>query len=305
MRPETDLSLVLPAYDEGARLPRALEALRTFSVERGLNVEIVVASDGSTDGTVPIAEAWAARRIPGFAVRVVEIPHRGKGAAVRAGMREVTGPVVGYCDVDLSAGPDAIVDLRAAIEAGADVAIASRGLPESVLEVRQPWHRERAGRLFNLALRRLTRITIQDTQCGLKLFRAEVARQLFRHMRIDGFAFDAELMVLAARLGHSVKEVPVRWTHDPGSRLSFRRDSILMARDTIRIVRRLGRAEVHQPGIPALRAIDRMASSEERHWWYVAKRRLVGAMIDRSGNRGRPCLDVGCGAGAMVAEASL
>jgi SAM-dependent methyltransferase len=234
---------------------------------------------------------------------VVQIAHRGKGAAVRAGIQATTAPIVGYCDVDLSAGTDALWDLYAEIRKGEDIAIASRGLAASVLEVRQPWYRERAGRAFNLLLRRVAGIDCRDTQCGLKLFRRGVALEIFRHQRIDGFAFDAEVVVLAARLGFAVREVAVRWSHQEGSRLKFVRDGVFMCRDIVRIVRRLRPGTVHALGIPSARAMEMMTTSEDVHWWHVAKRRLVVDLLDRHGSSGS-CLDVGCGGGAMVGEVS-
>jgi ubiquinone/menaquinone biosynthesis C-methylase UbiE len=130
-----------------------------------------------------------------------------------------------------------------------------------------------------------------------------VAREIFRHQRVDGFAFDAEVIVLAVRLGFSVVEVPVRWCHCDGSKVSFVRDGFAMCRDTIRIVRGLRSGNVHALGIPTPEAMEMMAASEDAHWWHVAKRRLVGDLLDRHAPAG-PCLDVGCGAGAMVARAS-
>ena len=260
---DADLSLCVPVYDEALRLPIALERLSTFAQASGLTLEVVVADDGSRDGTADIARQWAAERnSPTMSVRVVAIAHRGKGAAVRAGLREARAPIVGYCDVDLSAGPEEVEALYREIKDGADVAIASRALPESVLEVHQPWLRELGGRCFNAFLRRTTGIQFRDTQCGLKLFRSEVATEIMRYQRLDGFAFDAELVVLAVRLGYDIKELPVRWSHDPASKVSIHRDSLAMSRDILRIVRRLREGKVHSMGIPDPNAMDRMTSGE-------------------------------------------
>ncbi len=297
---EADLALVIPCYDEERRLPKALERLERYARESGIALQLIVADDGSNDATRSIAEAFGRR--PGIVVDYVRIAHRGKGAAVRAGMRIARAPVVGYCDVDLSAGPDAIDDLYHHIKGGADMAIASRGLPDSVLDVRQPWYREQAGRAFNLVLRKTCRIPYRDTQCGLKLMREEVAKGIFHHQRLDGFAFDAEVVVLAVRLGYSVEEIPIRWTHDDGSKLSLARDSLRMARDIFRIVRRVRGGSIQAPGVPTAQAIDTMASSERTHWWHAAKRRVVLGALDGAG--AGPCLDVGCGGGATLAEIS-
>jgi glycosyltransferase involved in cell wall biosynthesis len=295
-----DLSLVLPAYNESARLPAALERLRDFATVSGLVIECIVSDDGSDDDTAAIARAWPSTGQ--FAVRVVPIRHRGKGAAVRAGMTVATAPISGYSDVDLSAGPDAVALLYAKVKDGADVAIASRAHPESVLVVRQPWYRERAGHVFNFVLRKLARVPFRDTQCGLKLFRREAATAIFAKQRLDGFAFDAEVVVIALRLGSAVEEVPIRWSHAEGSKLSMVKDSFRMARDISRIVRRVGRGDLHGLGVPTAEAIDTMAAVEDRHWWYVTKRKLVRRSIRASGTSG-PCLDVGCGGGAVLLEA--
>lgn len=297
-----DVALVIPAYNEERRLAATLDQIAVFLDAEALTAEIIVVDDGSRDRTRAVAERWAAeRRHPGVAVRVVGIDHRGKGAAVRAGMMLADAPVVGYCDADRSAGPDAFTKVyRALLESGTDLAMGSRGLPGSVLPIRQPWYRERAGRAFNFVLRKLARVPYRDTQCGLKLFKRDAARQIFRHQRIDGFAFDAEVVVLARRLGFSTQEVPIRWSHAEESRVSLVSDSLRMLRDVIRIVRRLGRAEVHELGVPSPAAMRMMVTSEESHWWHVAKRKLVQQLVATYAPEGY-CLDVGCGGGATAA----
>lgn len=295
---------MIPTYDEEARLPRTLDRLVGFVVENGLAAQIIVADDGSRDSTRRIARDWIEdRSSEEVTFQLVEIDHRGKGAAVRAGMLAAQAPIVGYSDTDLSAGPDAIDKLYRVVKGGADMAMGSRGLAESVLPVRQPWYRERAGRTFNLILRKLSRVPYRDTQCGLKLFRYEAAKEIFKHQRLDGFAFDAEAVVLALKLGYTVEEVPIRWAHEDGSKVSLFGDSFRMGRDILRIVRRLGRLPVHAPGIPTETAMDMMVSAEDTHWWHLAKRSLVAGIL-ASEEAGDPCLDVGCGGGAMMLQAA-
>ena len=237
-----DLSLVMPVYNEEARLPTTLSRLAAFAQDAGLGLEIVVADDGSTDGTTARYDAWAAEHHPAaLNARLVRIPHAGKGAAVRAGMLHVSAPIVGYCDADLSAGPDAILQLLEAVRKGADFAMASRGLRESVLAIRQPWYREFAGRTFNVGMRLITGVPFKDTQCGLKLIRAEPARAIFARQRLDGFAFDIELVLLAMQMHLRIVEIPIRWAHSEGSKVSMVGDSLRMARDTIRVARRIRR----------------------------------------------------------------
>jgi dolichyl-phosphate beta-glucosyltransferase len=299
-----DLSLVVPAFNEEGRLPAVLDRLEAFAQETGLALEIVLADDGSSDRSSEVFQEWSdTPRSAAVVTRAVKIAHRGKGAAVRAGMALVTAPIVGYCDADLSAGPDAIVQLLASIRQGADVSIASRGLPGSILEIHQPWYRELAGRTLNLGLRALTRMPFKDTQCGLKLFRAAPAREIFVRQRVDGFAFDIEIILIAGRLGYRVEEIPIRWAHATGSKVSLARDSMRMARDTLRVVRRLNAGHLQPPGVPGPEAMHTMTGVEDTHWWHVAKRRLV---LDRllAASPVRRCLDVGCGGGAMLAEAA-
>jgi len=298
-----DLFLVLPAYNEERRIPGSLERLKEFGARTGIKMQLSVVDDGSTDSTCQTVTAWAtANAGPAFGVQLLKAAHRGKGAAVRAGMMKADAPIVGYCDVDLSAGPDALQTLYSAITQGADLAMASRGMAGSILEVRQSWYRERAGRLFNWFLRKVTGIAFRDTQCGLKLFRAEAAAEIFRLQRVDGFAFDAEVVLLAGRLGLEIQEIPVRWTNDPDSKISYFRDSTAVLIDTIRVIRRLRRGSVHAPGIPIPDAMDRMVNSEQTHWWHIAKRNLVMSILANEPT-GR-CLDLGCGGGAMLAEAA-
>ena len=299
----------MPVFNEEGRLPATLERLAAFAVQASLHLEVIVADDGSVDGTAAAYQRWAPTAShTAMTTRFITIRHRGKGAAVRAGMAFVNAPVVGYCDADLSAGPDAIVQLREAIGRGADVAMASRGLSDSVLDIRQPWYREFAGRTFNVGLRLITGLPFKDTQCGLKLFRAEAARDIFPRQRLDGFAFDIEVILLAVKLGLRVEEVPIHWAHSEGSKVSLFRDSRRMAGDAWRVTRRLRREHfgdrtTHQPGVPDDNAMEMMTGGEDTHWWHVAKRQLVTELLDPP-SPSRRCLDIGCGGGAMLAAAA-
>lgn len=302
---QADVALVIPAYNEERRIAATLDQIADFFTDRDLTAQIVVVDDGSRDDTRRIAELWDENNGHSHVrLDVIVLDHRGKGAAVRAGMTIADAPVIGYCDADRSAGPDAFAAVYDALAhgegGGVDVAMGSRGMPDSVLPVRQPWYRESAGRVFNLVLRRFARVPYRDTQCGLKMFTGDAARSIFRHQRLDGFAFDAEVVVLAERLGFRVREVPITWSHAEESRVSLVRDSLRMLRDVLRIVRRLGRADVHEPGVPSAAAMRMMMDSEETHWWHVAKRELVQQLVAEHAAGGY-CLDVGCGGGATVA----
>lgn len=300
-----DLALVIPAYNEQNRLPRTLDRLAGMSRDSGLCIHVLVVDDGSEDGTAACVRARQHHfSSTPLSLALTHIRHRGKGAAVRAGMQKVSAPVIGYCDADLSAGPDAILQVYDRVRQGSDMAMGSRGLPDSVLEIRQPFYRERAGKLFNLMLRKLAGIPHRDTQCGLKLFREEVAAEIFRRQRIDGFAFDVEVVALALALGFQVEEVPIHWAHAESSRVSMVRDPMKMLGDVFRVVRPLRRLSprTERLGIPSEPALEQMIRSEEHHWWHMAKRELIGETIVHHSQA--PCLDIGCGGGRMVALAS-
>jgi dolichyl-phosphate beta-glucosyltransferase len=238
------LCIVVPVFNEEHRLPALLEALHReadeIAARAGLVlVEVIAVDDGSTDGTTELlvrADDLGGRftfeRFP---------ENRGKGAAVRAGMLRATADVALMTDVDLSTPLDELVRLAAELGEGADVCIASRALRESEIVVRQPRHRELMGKAFNVIVRALTRVPWKDTQCGFKLFRLSTSRRLFELQRVDGFAFDMELLVLARRLGLQVAEVPVRWIDNPDTRVGLLTSSTRMALDALGIALRARR----------------------------------------------------------------
>ncbi len=236
---EVGLSIVVPAYQEEARIRRALETLAAFLRARGEPFEVLVVDDGSRDATPALVEEFARGR-EGFAL--VRLPaNRGKGAAVREGLARARGARVLFTDADLSTPLEELDALDRELRDGADFVLASRGLAGSRLEVRQPWYRERMGKIFNGIVRLLTGIPFRDTQCGFKLLRGDAARALAGEMREDGFSFDVELILLARRRGLALREVPVAWRNDTGSRVNPVWDSAAMLAALVRIVRRTGR----------------------------------------------------------------
>ena len=232
---ELTLSIVLPAYNESARLLSSLEGL-TDHVDLG-STEIIVVDDGSTDDTAVIAEA-ALRDAPCHRVLHLDT-NRGKGAAIRAGVLEATGPAVVYMDADLATDLNDLKKLLLALD-GADVAVGSRTATDAIV-INGTWSRSVMARVFNLMARRVTRLPLRDTQCGFKAFRTEIARELFSRSRIDGFAFDVEILALAQRMNLRIVEVPVTWTAIHGSSVRNIRDPLQMTRDIFRIARRLRR----------------------------------------------------------------
>jgi dolichyl-phosphate beta-glucosyltransferase len=206
------LSVVIPAYNEERRLPATLSAVLADLRGRRRPFEVLVADDGSSDATAGLA------REAGPEVRVLRLPHRGKGAAVRDGVLASCGDLVLVTDADLST-PIEEVDLLVAALERCEVAIGSRNVAGARVAVRQRLDRRVMGRVFNLLVRLLLLPGLQDTQCGVKLFRRDVALAVFGRCQSDGFAFDVEALSLARRLGHRVAEVPVEWRNSPDSRV--------------------------------------------------------------------------------------
>jgi dolichyl-phosphate beta-glucosyltransferase len=189
---------------------------------------------GGSEAPEPVASRETLSRLGDG--RVITLPHnQGKGAAVRAGMLAARGERILFSDADLSAPIEEERKLSAAIEAGADVAIGSRSHPGAEITKAQGVVRQSMGRTFNVGLRVLGLTRFRDTQCGFKMFRREAARKIFSEARIDGFAFDVEVLLLATRAGHRIDEVPVEWENDPASRLHMIRDSVRMILEVLRI----------------------------------------------------------------------
>ncbi len=226
------LAVVVPAYDEEARIGSTLARMDEYFQAQSYTWSVTVVSDGSRDATPAIVEAFAETH-PGFALHAYA-PNRGKGHAVRVGVHAAEADLILFSDADLATPIEEVDKLLAAIE-GADIAIGSRPLRDSNLEVRQPWHREMLGRAFNLAVQTLAVGGIQDTQCGFKLFRGPVAHEVFRRCEIDGFGFDFEALMVARDLGYRIVEVPIRWRHQDGSKVVLMRDGPRMLGDLVRL----------------------------------------------------------------------
>jgi len=219
-------SIVLPAYNESARIAATLGRILAHASQRDWQIEVIVVNDGSTDDTARIVREYASKHP---ALRLLENPgNRGKGYSVRNGMLQAQGDILLFSDADLSS-PIAEADkLFSAIHQGADVAIGSRWVKAELQIKRQPLYRQFLGRIFNLALRLVLGLNFKDTQCGFKAFTRDAAQKLFPLQRIERWGFDPELLYLARKRGLAVIEVPVAWSHREGTRINPVLDGIRM-----------------------------------------------------------------------------
>lgn len=226
------LSIVIPAYNEAARIGKALEEVRKYVASRPFASELLLVDDGSSDSTPDLFRQfqtlWPETHI--FRNEV----NRGKGFSVRRGMLAAQGDFILFTDADLSAPIEEAEKLLRALESsGGDAAVGSRALDRKLIGVHQPWPREFAGRCFNFLVRVLTGLSIHDTQCGFKLFRRATTRKAFELQRVERFGFDPEVLFLVARLGGKIVEVPVRWNDNPATKIRFLRDSTRMLVDLV------------------------------------------------------------------------
>jgi dolichyl-phosphate beta-glucosyltransferase len=229
------ISIIIPAYNESQRIGTTLDQIKESFSGKPYTWEIVLVDDGSSDDTVAVAR----EHMPESRLRILPNPRNlGKGTSIRNGMLAARGEFLLFSDADLSTPIEELDKLLSYCQRGYDVAIGSRALKESRLEVRQPWYREFMGRVFNVMVRVLALSGIKDTQCGFKLFTREAAQAIFPKQRLSGFAFDVEILLLARKAGYRIKEVPVRWINSPSSKVSAFRDSLRMFIDLVKL--RLG-----------------------------------------------------------------
>jgi glycosyltransferase involved in cell wall biosynthesis len=226
-------SIVIPAYNEGGRIPATLDSVISCVRKFGWDAEIIVVNDGSSDNTAAVVREIA-KSAP--ELRLIENPgNRGKGYSVRSGILQALGEVVMFTDADLSSPMEEAQRLFDAIAAGADIAIGSRWLESSRQTHRQPFYRQFFGRCFNAATRAIMRLPFADTQCGFKAFTRHAAQTVFQLQTIERWGFDPEILFIALKRGFRVVEVPVSWAHDARTRMSYLRDGITMLEELARV----------------------------------------------------------------------
>jgi dolichyl-phosphate beta-glucosyltransferase len=258
-----DLTVVVPAFNEAARLQMTLPQIISYLSELRESAELIVVDDGSTDATAAVAEAALANS-GSVQARVLRYEtNRGKGYAVRFGLLAAGADVALFSDADLSTPITELPKLIDPVRRGeCDLAFGSRALDRSLIGLHQPWRREQGGRVFNLLVRVATGLSFWDTQCGFKAFRMSVCRPLLEAAKIDRFGFDVELIYLAQLAGLRLCEIPVRWNHDPASKVSVMRDSFRMI-DEVRRVRREAASGAYDAVIEAARATAKIATTED------------------------------------------
>jgi len=227
------LSVVVPCYNEEQRLPRTVEQIERYLDAKKAPYELILVDDGSADGTRQVMDAAAARH---DGVRVEALPrNRGKGRALAVGVASATGDEILLTDADLSTPIEELDKLQAALSNGAGVAIGSRALRDSRVEVSQPFYRVLMGKAFNLIVQAVLLPGIWDTQCGFKLFRADVAHEVFAGLSTDGFGYDPEVLYRARKHGVKIAEVPVVWRNSAPTKVSPISSSLDMLRHVIRV----------------------------------------------------------------------
>jgi len=224
-----DISVVIPAYNEAERLPPTLQKVVPYLEKLGMDWELLVVDNNSTDNTADIIKHFAEKQPR---VKLIFQAEPGKGAALHKGMLAAQGDIVLFSDADLSCPIEEEVKLREALYNGYDVAIASRRLKDSIVD--KSLKREAMSALFNWMVQLLALPGIRDSQCGFKAFKADVNKRLFAAGLVTGWAFDVEILFLARKCGYRIAELPVRWVQVEGSKVSAIKDAICMAIDIIK-----------------------------------------------------------------------
>jgi SAM-dependent methyltransferase len=301
------LTLVVPVFNEQARIPEYAPELIEFLDRLPAGSELVFVDDGSTDGSVSLLEAIITKHAgPGRSARVLRRAHEGKGAAVAAGIRAARSEYAGFCDLDLSTPLDDLDRIFRAATRADLLATGSRDLASSTLVRRESRTREFLGRAYNRLLQATVAPGIVDTQCGAKVARRALWHEILPHCTERGYAWDAEVIAVALALGKTVQEVPIAWRHDDRSKVHVLRDGAAMVVATRRILRTATSARAARP--PAAGEVFDDANAEilmqsDRHWWFRSKAAFVATALRRTASTPPTgfLVDVGAGSGGVTA----
>ncbi len=317
-----DISIVIPAYNEETRIIPTLEKVYGYFASMGTEFEIIVVDDGSKDNTVEIVKQWQrTRKIPspsrgegrgeGAKEKTVKIishsANRGKGAAVRTGVLEAGGELILFSDADLSTPIEEFEKLKKAVDDGYDIAIGSRGLPDSKIAVPQPWYRRYVGKIFPYLVRLIVMKNFRDTQCGFKLFKKEAGKALFGELQTAGFAFDVEILYRAVKSGLKTKEIPVVWLNSPQSKVTMIKEpfkmlvAVLKIRKNISIKTNGGSGRDNTIFMPEDH-MDKLYNNPNPIVRSVHNGRLnsIAELIPK--REGLKILDAGCGEGHLIGK---
>ena len=239
------ISIIVPAFEESERLGDSVRRILSFIQNDNLAAELIIVDDGSRDNTAEIARQTCAE-FPAITTKVIRYEqNKGKGYAVKIGLLEAKGEVALFSDADLSTPIEELYKLVEPIQNGEfDVTFGSRALDRSLIGTHQPWRREQGGKVFNFIVRTLTQLPFWDTQCGFKAFNMQKFRPLLKLMQIERFGFDVEFLYVANYKGLRLNEIPVRWDHCEGTKVSVFRDSYRMFNE-VRLIRKNARNGVY------------------------------------------------------------
>src|SRR2546425_8035909 len=259
------LAIVVPAYNEAMRLEQSLPVILDYLQKTTPTAELIVVDDGSNDETAAIAKrAFADAKSIGTRVITYQ-PNRGKGYAVRCGLLACQAPIALFSDADLSSPITEAPKLIEPIEQGEyDLTFGSRALDRRLIGIHQPWRREQGGRVFNLIVRLATGLPFWDTQCGFKAFRLSACRPIIEAATIDRFGFDVELLYVAQLAGLRLREIPVRWDDNPGSKVAVWRDSFRMLGEVKKIRKQVDRG-IYSEAISAARTMSLVEQKQALH----------------------------------------